>query len=231
MWWGHNSSNIFRYFCYAISLLLFWHGGSLLIMAQPALNSGLGPLPVRNQFPLTLRFLNIVPDQPSTLTPGHFSFSYQLAVSNTFVNTRDSSGTLDHDAVNGGLEHADFVNDDGSFISGTNAYLDAEVYRHFFQFNLGLPYQLQLSVGLPVISYTSGFMDLPIENFHNLVGVSNSREEGGFRSQARRNQYAIYLIRNNKFLFQEETPTEFVLADPVVDLKWNFLREPHGGQP
>ena len=78
-----------------------------LLFGQPTL--ALGPIPIRNQFPISLRFLNFTPDSPLTLPEGTYQLSYQMVIGNTFINTRGESGDLNPSLVQSGLNENDFL--------------------------------------------------------------------------------------------------------------------------
>ncbi|MBF0277831.1 MAG: hypothetical protein HQM13_08575 [SAR324 cluster bacterium] len=186
----------------------------------------LGPIPVRNQFPISLRFLNFTPDTPRPLAEGTGQISYQLAIGNSFINTRGDSGDLNPELVSSGLEEGDFIlQETGQPRNGYNLYIDVETYRHLFKIKMGTPFETEISVEWPLIGFTGGFLDRPIEVVHEMTGVDNNAEDGGFRSKSDRNRFDYYLIRNNQFIFNSQKPFDLQLGDPVFDLKWNFLQE------
>lgn len=195
-------------------------------VASAETDPGLGPLPIRNQFPIALQFLNITPDTPTTLPAYDYSVSYQMAIANTFINTRGDAGVLSPDNVRNGLEEEDF------FVlftplpsNGFNLYVDVESYRQVFRVQWGLPFFTQVGLEWPLLSFGGGFMDNAIEGVHNAVGVDNATEDGGFRSEAERNRFDYYLIRGNRFLFQTRQPFDLQWGDPVLDMKWNPIQE------
>ncbi len=186
----------------------------------------LGPIRVRNQFPISLRFLNMTPDTPITLPENTYTLSYQMAIGNTFINTRGESGDLDPDKVKSGLEEEDFIIEEiQQPRNGFNMYVDVETYRHSFRIRRGLPFHTEVGLEWALLSFTGGFMDEPIEQVHDLTGVSNAKEDGGFRSKSDRNRFDYYLIRNNRFIFQERKPFAMQIGDPVFTFKWHVYQE------
>lgn len=188
-------------------------------------NGGLGLVPVRNQFPISLRFLNMTPDTPMTLRVDQFRLSYQIAIANTFINTRGSAGDIKPFEVKEGLEKEDyFVAAFGLPSNGYNLYIDVESYRQVLRASQGITNNLEIGIQWPVLSFGGGWMDRPIEAVHTATDVDNYSEDGGFRAKSDRNRFDYYLIRGNRFIFKENKPFDMVYGDPVFDLKWNITR-------
>lgn len=200
----------------------------LLVPALYANNSGKGPVPVRNQFPFGLVFLNAVPESPRLVSPGKLGFHYQWVIGNTFINTRGDSPDLRPKVVNDGIDKEEIIiHQIEQPRNGFNVYLDVETYRHAFNFKFGLPYRMELGVEFSLLSYRGGVLDRPIEVVHEMTGVDNSAEEGGFRSYSDRNRFDFYLIRNNRFIYQENKPFDFIPGDMVFTLKHQLTEGSH----
>ena len=71
-----------------LSLFLMGIGSWADFALAKSKNSGLGPLELRNQYPLTHQFLSLHPENTSTQKKGKSRLSYHIAVANTFVNTQ-----------------------------------------------------------------------------------------------------------------------------------------------
>ena len=124
-----------------------------------------------------------------------------------------------------GLNESDFVIETGQPRNGFNLYIDVETYRQLFKIRIGLPFETEIAIEWPLLSFTGGFMDRPIEAVHDLTGVGNNAEDGGFRSKSDRNRFDYYLIRNDQFIFKSRKPFDLQFGDPVVDFKWNLYQE------
>ena len=191
-------------------------------------NSGLGPLELRNQYPVTQQFLSLHPENTATQKKGKSRLSYQIAVANTFVNTQGHSKQITKKEVQRGLLESDFY-DDVNWTSGTDdkvrgfsLYLDAETTRHTFEYRFGLSDSLEFSLDIPFLSFGGGKMDSSIERVHDAVGVSNAEYRGAYRSFSEKDQYAFYVVRDGTFLFNSEQSFNMVAGEPVFGLKWRF---------
>lgn len=211
---------------------LSWMQGFALFFLTPTTifaqsPHSLGLLEVRNQFPLALPYLNITPDVPHTLPEGVYEFSYQMAIANSFIMTgRDESKKLSASDLRSGLVETDFyIEEIQQPHNGFNLYIDVETYRQLFRLSLGLPFKVEVGIEWPLMNYGGGFMDRPIERVHDWTGVDNSSPDGGQRTEAPRDRFDYYLIRNNRFIFQERRPFDFQWGDPVIDVKWHLHQE------
>jgi len=204
-------------------IVLYFLALTLSVYGQT--NVGMGPIEVRNQFPYTLRYLNISPDTPKTLPQNSYKFSYHLEVANTFIHTLGRLGDhISTEKVRRGLEESDFLKKllplDRPY-NGFNAYIDVETNRHLFKMEVGLLSEMEIGIEWSLLSFGPGWMDYPIERFHNVVGVDNNEEDGGFRAKYERDRFDYYLIRRNKFILKEQTPFDFEPGDPTFEWKWN----------
>ncbi|MBF0288642.1 MAG: hypothetical protein HQM14_12555 [SAR324 cluster bacterium] len=217
-----------------LSSAFFFSCALLVSHASEIQEFDLGPIRIRNQFPISLRFLSMTPDTPVTLPEKTYSLSYQMSISNTFINTRGESGDLVPGKVKSGLEKSDFIIEEiQQPRNGFNMYVDVETYRHLFQVRCGLPFHAEIALEWPLLSFEGGFMDHPIEQVHEFTGVSNATEDGGFREKSDRNRFDYYLIRNNRFIVRERKPFSLQVGDPVFTVKWHLYQErpfiPHIG--
>ena len=67
--------------------------------------------------------------------------------------------------------------DAGSF-AGENAILDGETYFLNLSLRRSFTDRLELSLEVPFIGHEGGFLDSPIENWHQLWGLSNTKRSG-----------------------------------------------------
>lgn len=180
-------------------------------------NGGLGPLSIRNQFPVTLAFLTYTPDAPLTLPEATFQFRYQYALTNTFINTQSpiagSSTVIQAADVArpGGLVKGDFP------ASGYGLYIDVEAARHLFRFDYGLTDSLEVGLELAWVTFGGGFLDDRIEGVEKAFGGLN--EDRLFSDQDR---FDFYVIRDGTFLRRSSQAFSQEPLDPVVNLKWNL---------
>ena len=213
---------------FILSLFLMGIGSWADSALAKSKNSGLGPLELRNQYPVTHQFLSLHPENTATQRKGKSRLSYHIAVANTFVNTQGHSKQITKTELQNGLTENDFY-DDVNWTSGTDdkvrgfsLYLDAETTRHTFEYRFGLSDSLEFSLDLPFLSFGGGAMDSMIESVHDAVGVSNAEYRGAFRSFSEKNQYAFYVVRDGTFIFNSEENFNMVAAEPVIGLKWGL---------
>jgi len=178
-------------------------------------NFGLGPLSIRNQFPVTLSFLTYTPDAPLTLPPDAFRFRYQYALTNTFINTQSplarNPPVIDAGVARGGLTAQNFPP------QGYGLYLDMESARHLFRLAYGLTDSLELELELAWVGLGGGFMDSNIEGVERFFGGLN--EDRLYSDQDR---FDFYVARDGAFLKESSQAFSRAAQDPVVNLKWNL---------
>lgn len=185
--------------------------------ARAAENGGLGPLSIRNQFPVTLGFLTYTPETALTLPLDTFQFRYQYSVTNSFINTqspRNSTGPyIDSTAVSrsGGLVASDFAS------TGYGVYLDMEATRHNFRFNYALTESMEIGLELGWISLGGGSLDSRIESVEDFFGGLNQD-----RLFSEQNRFDFYVIRDGVFLHQSSQAFSSAAMDPVFNLKWTL---------
>ena len=184
---------------------------------RAAENGGLGPLSIRNQFPVGLAFLNYTPESPVTLPASTFQVRYQFSATNSFVNTQSPTNQagpfIDRTAVSrpGGLVASDFST------VGYGLYLDVETKQHRFFFNYALGDSLEVGLELAWISLGGGSLDSRIDSVEDFFGGVN--EDRAFSDQDR---FDYYLIRNGVFLRNSSQSFTNEPMDPVLNLKWTL---------
>jgi hypothetical protein len=105
------------------------------------------PIDNRNQFPLTLLFLNLRPTRAAVPGPNHRSFFINMDYSNILIADEDEPEFL---------------------------LLDAEYLRTEFRFDTGLGKGFAASVELPFYLIYGGFLDPFISSYHQTFGLPNS---------------------------------------------------------
>lgn len=178
-------------------------------------NGGLGPLTIRDQFPITLPFLVYTPVAPLTLPDGVFRFSYQMALTNTFINTQSplasSSPTITSVEVAAGLTAANFP------ATGYGLYVDVEAMRHVMRFDYGWSPDVELGLELALVSYGGGFLDSKIETVESLVGGLNED-----RIYSDMNRFDYYVYKDGVAIHASSAEFSPVLQDPRLYLKWKL---------
>lgn len=205
------------------ALLTGWLFSAVILLsptlAHGADNAGLGPLSIRNQFQPNFIFLHYTPESPKVIAPGKSLFRYQVARTNTFINTQSPSrpstwaGGLDitQTDVDAGVPLGKFDPD------GYGMYVDVESERHLFRLNMGISESLEWGLELAFLSYSSGFMDNRIDVVERFTGGINED-----RQYARNNEFHYYIVRNGKFLHNTSSAFRNIPQDPVFNLKWKW---------
>jgi Protein of unknown function (DUF3187) len=177
-------------------------------------NFGLGPLSVRNQFPVTLPYLTYTPDEPATLHSGQVQLRYQFELTNTFINTQSplaNNPPVLQAPLPNPITTANFP------ATGYGLYIDVESQRHVLRLDYGLTDSLQAGLEMAWVSFGGGFLDNHIESVERFFGgLNQDRLYSGI------NQYDFYVVRDGRFLVQSNQPVSGVPQDPVLSLKWNL---------
>ncbi|HKI98313.1 MAG TPA: DUF3187 family protein [bacterium] len=189
--------------------------GALAAPVRAQNNFGLGPLSIRNQFPVTLAYLTYTPEAPATLPSGTVQLRYQFELTNTFINTQspraNNPPVIDSSVVSGGLTPANFP------ATGYGAYIDVEARRHVLRLDYGLSDSLQAGLELAWVSFGGGFLDTKIQSVERFFGgLNKDRLYSGI------DQYDFYVVRDGSFLRASNRPFSNVVQDPVLNLKWNL---------
>ena len=141
--------------------------------ANPEYQNLRGPFRIRNQFPATLPFLSFAADDAYYSKQGQWQLAVNFSHANTFTR---SAGILNQ--FSGEDERIAFSPDYSTSDSRSNGqyYIDSGTGRMSLQLTYSLFNHLSLSLEIPIIKYYGGFLDVPIETFHKLVGYPyNSR--------------------------------------------------------
>jgi len=104
----------------------------------------LGPIPIYNQGPIQLMFLQFIPERPATVGRGRFSFQVSNTQTNILVD---------------------------SFKSDISGVVDMELNRTLFNLRYGVAPKTELSLQVPIMHTTSGFLDSFIVSFEESVGA------------------------------------------------------------
>ena len=158
--------------------------------------SSMGPIPIRNQMPLYLFYLQMVPDRASAVEKGNFLINADYTVSNITVS---------------------------AFTPTTSLYdvqIDLEVQRITLDFRYGLCDNLEVGLEVPYLGLCSGYLDNFIEGIEDGIGARTPR------SRERQGSYEFdYSFRyNGKYLIQEKT-SRVGLGDTVLGFKYQLVKE------
>lgn len=108
--------------------------------------NGLGPISLRNQNPVYLRFLSLTPQRAAVIPEGVIEFRIDSAYSNVYEY-----------GVNG----------------TTNLDLDMEIWRTSPHFLYGIAEDMEIGIEIPLLHFNGGFLDSFIQKFHKAFGFPN----------------------------------------------------------
>lgn len=96
----------------------------------------------------------------------------------------------------------DIANDmDEADRSGEVLIIDTELRTLNLSLRRRLGERVEVGLDVPYLSYSSGFLDSVIYNFHDVVGLSNSTRDGP------QDQFRLYMEQNGVTLFDATEPT------------------------
>ena len=155
-----------------------------------------GPIGIRNQMPLDLFYLQMIPDKADVIETNKWTLNADYTVSNITVS---------------------------AFTPATSLYdiqIDLEVSRITLDFRYGLRDNLEIGLELPYISLSSGYLDDVIEGIEDGVGARTPR------SRERQGSYELdYTFKyNSEYLISMKHSTEG-LGDIVLNAKYQLLKE------
>lgn len=161
-----------------------------------------GPVPLRNQMPLYLFYLQMVPDKASVIERDKFLINADYTVSNITVSAFTAM--------------ADPSNDPPTY----KVDIDLEVSRVTLDFRYGLYDSLEIGLEVPFISFSRGYLDSFIEGIEDGIGARTPR------SRERQGSYNFdYRLKyNGKYLINEKDHAEG-LGDIVLNAKYQLVKE------
>lgn len=157
---------------------------------------GAGPIPMRNQMPLYLFYLQMEPDKASVTEQGKLNINAGYAVSNITVS---------------------------SFTPGTSLYninIDTEVSRRTLDLKYGVYESTEVGLEVPYLSLSSGYLDEFIEGFEDTIGATTPHSRV---SQGPYN-FNYSFIYNNQDLIKRTNASDG-LGDIVLKAKYQILEE------
>lgn len=143
----------------AVSRAVFYVGLIVWPFMASAQHGVVQGMPLRNQNPF-MQIFGLPPFQSATLVPAG---SLEYAVSLDIVSHAESGANPLEDIS-----------------------IDGESYFLAVSFRRGLTERLEIGIDVPLVAHAGGFLDSAIENWHDLLGLSNSKRQGpdsqlGFR--------------------------------------------------
>lgn len=108
------------------------------------------------------------------MNPFALIYGLPVATSSRLLPENESSIRLSADFANNSIQSAT----DSELVR-----LDGETYRTSLVWKRGLASDWQVGIEIPYLSHNSGVMDGPIEQWHNLFGISNSSRDDWSRNR------------------------------------------------
>ena len=161
----------------------------------------LGPLAIRNQMPLYLFYLQIVPDKAEVTERNKFLINADYTVSNITVSA--------------------FTPSVSQYMGNYIVDIDLEVSRVTLDLRYGLYDNLEIGLEVPYLSLSRGYLDNFIEGIEDGIGARTPR------SRERQGSYNFdYSLRyNGTYLIQEKHSTGPGIGDIVLNAKYHLLKE------
>lgn len=157
---------------------------------------GAGPIPIRNQMPLYLFFLQMEPDKANVTEQNKFDINAGYTVSNVTVSCFTPATSL------------------------YNINIDAEVSRMTLDLRYGLSEKLEAGLEVPYLSLSRGYLDRFVGGFEDTVGATTPRS----RVRQGAYNYNYSFIYNTQELIGRKHSSEG-LGDVVLKAKYQVLEE------
>lgn len=168
----------------------------VLFSCTPIVFAKTGPIPIRNQMPLYLFYLQMEPDKASVTEQDKLDINADYAVSNVTVSCFTPATSL------------------------YNINIDAEVSRITLDLRYGIFEKLEAGLEVPYLSLSAGYLDGFVEEFEKTVGATTPRS----RTRQGSYSYNYSFIYNNQNLISEKHSSEG-LGDIALKTKYQLLKE------
>ncbi|MFH1783104.1 MAG: DUF3187 family protein [Candidatus Omnitrophota bacterium] len=155
-----------------------------------------GPIAIRNQLPLYLFYLQMVPDKAGVVDKKKFKANFDYTVSSITVSAFTKQSSL-------------YIVD-----------IDMEVSRLTFDMRYGIYDNLEVGLEIPYLSFSSGYLDNFIEAIEDGIGARTPRS----REKQGSYEYDYTLRYNWQYLINQKGSVEGI-GDMVLNLKYQLLKE------
>lgn len=190
-------SNPLRLVAYSIGFIAFLNAGNASCKdSRDDWNRISGPIPIVNQTPVQLLFLQPTPDRAEPYPEGRYSLSLNTAITNTlqWEETKSYVG-----------------------------YMDMEMIRACLEVKYGMLSGAEIGISVPFIYSSGGFMDHAILEFEELFNaLRNVREE---EDQYGRADTYTYSVKKNDNAFIEGKEHSSGLGDLALSVKGKIWDE------
>src|SRR5437899_3407972 len=181
------------------------------------------PLPMRDQLPFKLLFLDQAPAGADVQPARGARFALTAAYENTMVATDDlvllfeRTGSATYD----GRVTLPILQSIAALQPSHSSYiLDGETLRTVLNARVGLASGVEIGVEMPFLSHSGGFLDGLIDSFHNRFGLP----EGG-RTGFAHNQFRAGYVGDGQTVYFDRPPEGFRPGDIVLSVTEALLRE------
>jgi len=145
------------------------------------------PVTTKNMNPFMIGYGAIVPDAPNLVPKGEWMTSLKLELANNSITDKDSAEEI---------------------------IIDGESYIADINLRYGYRSMVELSMDIPLVYHSEGFLDQAIKSWHDLWGMSNYR-----RDVFPNNHLNYKYIRNGNTLIDIDTGTGGI-GDVVLGIKF-----------
>lgn len=134
-----------------VACILFWMWMSIQWL-DTVHGAGMGPLRAQQRYPLYIMFLTPEPDSPRVIEKGRFMTSLSIDYTSIYVDETSQEWSV---------------------------LMDMEMTVVDVSLTYGITNRLNLTLALPWISQNDGFLDGPLETYHDFFGFPNYGRENG----------------------------------------------------
>jgi hypothetical protein len=180
------------------------------------------PLPLRNQLPLNLVFLDQKPASGGVLPAGRTRASVTLAYESTFAASDDLVQLFRRDrfATYGGEVTLPLLESVAAGSPGRTAFvLDGETMRVVLDAGIGVGSRFEVGAEVPLISHSGGFLDSAIDSYHDRFNLPD-----GGRTAFARDRFRAGYIGDGESIFFDRGTAGIGLGDIVLTGKALLLR-------
>jgi hypothetical protein len=180
------------------------------------------PLPIRGQLPFKLLFLEPAP-AAADIEPYlearfslHATYENTLVASDALVNEFDRIGMATY---NGQVTLPILESIASGQPSGTAYILDGESLRTVLDARVGVARRLELGIEVPFLSHGRGFLDGPIDSFHDRFHLPD-----GGRPGFAHDEFRAGYVGDGQTVYLDEPPGGFRVGDIAVSATGVLLR-------
>jgi len=155
-----------------------------------------GPIPIRNQMPLYLIYLQMEPDKASVVGQDKFDINTDYTVSNVTVSCFTPASSL------------------------YKIDIDAEISRFTLDLRYGISENAEVGLEVPYISLSRGYLDEFVEGFEDTIGATTPRS----RTRQGSHNFNYSFIYDNQNLIKRTNASDG-LGDVVLKAKYQILEE------